>query len=286
MEPQLDLDLLRTFIAAAEGMSFAKAAAAVRRSPPAISMQIQRLEAQLGKKLFERDTRNIALTGAGETLLSHARRILRLHDEAVAAIRRPEVAGRVIIGAPDDYVSSLLPPALKAFSARFPRVEIEVVCAQSTVLGPMLAADEIDLAFVTRMRGVSGDFIRLEPMVWVADAVSEIWMRRPVPIALYEPRSVARIHALKALDAAGIAYRARYTSPSLLGLIAVVEAGLAVAALAACSAPSEALILGAAHGLPAPAPLEILLSRSAASRRPPCDALAETIAEVVGRQRG
>jgi DNA-binding transcriptional LysR family regulator len=174
-------------------------------------MQIQRLEAQLGKKLFERDTRNLALTGAGETLLSHARRLLRLHDEAVAAIRRPEVAGRVTIGAPDDYISSLLPPALKAFSARFPRVEIEVVCAQSTVLAPLLAANEIDLAFISRMRGVSGEFIRLEPMVWVGDAPSEAWTRKPVPVALYEPRSVARRHAVKALDGAGIAYRARYT---------------------------------------------------------------------------
>ena len=84
---------------------------------------------------------------------------------------RPEVTGRVVLGAPDDYVSSLLSPVLRRFSNLYPHVEIEIVCAQSTALAPMLADNKIDLAFVTRDRKLRGEFVRSEPMVWVGASV-------------------------------------------------------------------------------------------------------------------
>lgn len=278
MDPRIDLDLLRTFVAAVDGLSFARAAQVVHRSPAAVSMQIRRLEETLGAVLFERDTRNIRPTPAAEILLGYARRMLRLHDQAVEAIRRPDVAGKVTVGAPDDYALSLLPGPLRRFAGLFPRVEVEVVCAQTPLLLPMLDAGTVDLAFVSRTRGVTGDLIRVEPMVWVAAPGSAVLGRSPLPVALYEAGSPARIRPVAALDAAGIAYRAAYSSPSLLGLLAMVEADLAVAALARCSAPGTVDILDRRHGLPPIADLEVVLARSAASARPACDALAEIIA--------
>jgi DNA-binding transcriptional LysR family regulator len=151
---QLDHVLLRTFVACVDTMSFARAAQRVNRSPATISSQIARLEAEVGTLLFVRDTRNLALTRAGEQMEAHARRILRLHDEAVEAFRKPDVAGSIRIGAPEDYVANILPPVLRRFSLSFPKVEIKVVCAQSTVLVPQVRNGEIDLAVVTRYRGL------------------------------------------------------------------------------------------------------------------------------------
>ena len=275
MHPEFDVDLLRTFVAVVEAGSFTRAATTVHRSQAAVSMQIKRLEAMLGTTLFARNTRNLALTRPGNTLLEYARRVIDLHEEAWSAIVRPEVTGRVVLGAPDDYVSSLLSPVLRRFSNLYPHVEIEIVCAQSTALAPMLADNKIDLAFVTRDRKLRGEFVRSEPMVWVgASDDPPVLAASPLPVGLYEPGCVARIHTLAALDSARIRYRAAYSSASLLGLVATVDAGLAVIALTRCSVPSRLAVLGEAQGLPKIEPLEIVVARSAKSDRPTCDYLA------------
>ncbi|MEX3932014.1 LysR substrate-binding domain-containing protein [Paraburkholderia phymatum] len=275
MHPEFDVDLLRTFLAVVEAGSFTKAAVSVHRSQAAVSMQIKRLERMLGTTLFARDTRNLSLTRPGNTLLEYARRVIDLHEEAWSAIVRPEVTGRVVLGAPDDYVSSLLSPILRRFSNLYPHVEIEIVCAQSTALAPMLADNKIDLAFVTRDRKLRGEFVRSEPMVWVgASADTPVLNVSPLPVGLYEPGCVARSNTLAALDRARIRYRAAYSSASLSGLVATVDAGLSVIALARCSVPSRLAILGAEQGLPTIEPLDIVVARSAKSDRPTCDYLA------------
>jgi DNA-binding transcriptional LysR family regulator len=237
MHPEFDVDLLRPFVAVVENGSFTKASVSVHRSQAAVSMQIKRLETMLGTTLFARNTRNLSLTRPGNTLLEYARRVLALHEEAWSAMVRPEVTGRVVLGAPDDYVSSLLSPVLRRFSNLYPHVEIEIVCAQSTSLAPMLADNRIDLAFVTRDRKLRGEFVRSEPMVWVGASVeTPVLAVSPLPVGLYEPGCVARQHTLAALDGARIRYRAAFSSASLMGLVATVDAGLSVIALtiAAC----------------------------------------------------
>lgn len=277
MTPDLDPDVLKTFVAVAELGSFTKAAQVVFRSQAAVSMQIKRLESTMGKPLFVRDTRNLLLTRAGETLLEYARRIRALQDEAWAAVARPEISGHVTLGGPDDYIASLLPPVLRRFSSMYPAVEIKVICAQSTALAPMLENNLIDLAFVTRDRSLrlNGDFIRREPMLWVGNPDEpRVWQTPPLPVALYEPGCTARANAVAALDRAGLPYRAAYSSASMLGLIAVLDAGLAVAALARCSIPNRLSVLDGRYELPQVEPLDIVVARSAKSNRATCDFLA------------
>jgi DNA-binding transcriptional LysR family regulator len=280
VNPEFDIDLLRSFVAVVDAGSFTKAAAHVHRSQAAVSMQIKRLEAMLGTTLFARNTRSLALTRPGNTLLEYARRSLALQEEAWSAIVRPEVTGRVVLGAPDDYVSSLLSPVLRRFATLYPRVEIEIVCAQSTALAPMLADNKIDLAFVTRDHKLRGEFVRSEPMVWVGASVdTPVLAVSPLPVGLYEPGCLARQHTLVALDAARIRYRAAFSSASLMGLVATVDAGLSVIALTRCSVPSRLAILGDAQGLPKIAPLDIVVARSAKSDRPTCDYLAQQMVQ-------
>src|SRR5258708_12089573 len=112
MHPEFDVDLLRTFVAVVEAGSFTKASVTVHRSQAAVSMQIKRLERMLGTTLFTRDTRNLALTRPGNTLLEYARRMLDLHEEAWSAIARPDVTGRTLLPPPHDSASPPLPPDL------------------------------------------------------------------------------------------------------------------------------------------------------------------------------
>ncbi|SIT49930.1 Transcriptional regulator [Paraburkholderia piptadeniae] len=275
----LDLDVLAMFVAIADTGSFVRGATLVHRSQSALSMQIRSLEAALGKPLFIRGPRSVTLTPDGQTLLAYARRMLALRDEAWASVVHPDVKGRVAIGVPDDYASSLLPSVLRNFSATYPKVEIQVVGLPSNALAPLLKDNKIDLACVTRVKGLAGEFIRLEPMVWAGTSAAgrEVWKERPLPIAVFGTGSVARANALQALERAKIAYRTSYESPSLMGLFSMVDAGLAVAPLARCAVPERFVTLGRPHGLPKLPELEIILARSARSNRPPCDYLAEQI---------
>lgn len=282
--PQLNLSQLRTFVAAAEQSSFIGAADIVHRSQAAISMQIMKLEASVGQPLFVRHTRRIALTLAGETLLPYARHLLRIENEAVAALLTQEVKGRVVLGAPDDYVSSLLTPVLERFSKMFLQVEIELVCLQSTLLGPMLRKGTVDLAFVTRSEELDGVFIRREPVVWVGAEKHAAWKKSPLPVALYESGSVVRAHTLAALEKWAKPYRATYSSPSLLGILAMVEAGLAVAALAECSVPPHLTRLGKVERFPPITPLDIVLIKGRKSDSPAVEFLANEIVANLGGQ--
>ncbi|CAM2150719.1 MULTISPECIES: LysR substrate-binding domain-containing protein [Paraburkholderia] len=286
----LDLDVLAMVVAVADAGSFVRGAALVHRSQAALSMQIRALEETLGKPLFIRAPRNVTPTPDGHTLIAYARRMLALRDEAWATLAHPEVTGRVSIGMPDDYASSLLPPVLRKFSANWPKVEIQVVGLPSSALAPLVRENKIDLACITgttgtsSARGLSGEFIRFEPMVWAGPPAAataaigrEVWRERPLPIALFSAGSVARANAIQALERARITYRTSYESPSLMGLCSMVAAGLAVAPLARCAVPETFATLGRPHGLPDLPELEVVLARSASSNRPPCDFLAEQI---------
>lgn len=156
----LDHDVLATVVAVAETGNMTRAAEAVNRSQSAVSMQIKSLEDALGRQLFVRRPRSIVLTREGEVLLGFARRMLALRDEAWAAVVRPEVTGKVVIGVPDDYASSLLPSVLKKFSASYPKVEIQVIGLPSSALAPLLKDSTVDLVCGTRIKGLSGDFVR------------------------------------------------------------------------------------------------------------------------------
>src|SRR3546814_10277260 len=113
-------------------------------------MQVQRLESAVGTPLFIRNGRRLVLTRAGCTLLEYARRLLDLRTEAWQAVVRPDIEGNVILGVPEDYASALLQPVLRRFSAMYPSISVEIVCAASTVLAPLLADSSIDVAFVTQ----------------------------------------------------------------------------------------------------------------------------------------
>ena len=105
----LDLDLLRTFVAVADLNTFAAAAAAVCRTQSAVSQQMQRLEQLVGKELFARHGRNKLLTEHGIQLLGYARKILRFNDEACSSLMFSNLQGVLTIGASDQSADTILP---------------------------------------------------------------------------------------------------------------------------------------------------------------------------------
>lgn len=124
----LDIDLLRTFVTIADIGNFTRAAERLGRTQSTISLQLKRLEDELGHRLFERNARNVRLTSDGELLLTYARTILRINDEAVSRITEPDLEGLVRLGTPEDFATSYLPAVLSRFARAHPRIALDVRC--------------------------------------------------------------------------------------------------------------------------------------------------------------
>ena len=292
----LDMDVLRTFVTGFELGSFARAADRLGRSQSAVSTQLRKLEDQVGQPLVQKSGRGLALTTAGESLLSYAKRLLELNDEAVASVRGAEVEGWARLGLPQDFAESWLPPVLSRFAQAHPRVRVEVQVDRSLPLAEKVLKGELDIALVW------GSDVKA-PHTERLTEVSMAWIGRPewpglkglgaepVPLAAFAPPCVFRSAAIEALDSAGIPWRLVFTTPSLSGLWAAAEGGLGITARTTVGMPKGLAVLDApAVGLPAlpPVPLTLLRSEAepAAAVARLTDILMETIEESVGGAGG
>lgn len=275
MTRPLDLDLLKTLVAVAESGSFSLAGQRVGRSQSAVSMQIQKLEATLGKPLLLRQTKGVTPTPVGTDLLAYARRLLTISDEAWASVTRPEESGVVRLGIPEDY-AMLLPETLERFGREFPKVTVELACEPTISLTRAIKETRIDLAIVTRFAEFPAEVMRREPMVWLASARHAVWEKDPLPVALFQT-CAARANILTALSEADRPFRCTYSSASLAGMITIVQAGLAVAGVARCSAPHNLQVVGEAEGLPPIPGLEIGLLRSSQANSGATQRLSEAM---------
>ena len=284
--PDLQIDWMRAFVAVVDAGSLSAAAPLLHRSQSAVSMQIKKLESALGRPVLSRGPRHLQLTAAGEELLSYARRMLELQAETQAVLFGPPLEGRVRLGVPDDYASSYLTPVLRSFAGRHQGVEIELTCEQSTSLIPKVMRGDLDLALVSRDKPQRGYFLFQEPLVWVGSPQFEVWRKTPLPIAVYESGSMARIETLAALGAKKRAYRVVYHSSSLVGQVAAVESGLAVAVLTRCSVPAHLQVLQnlpKEYDLPGLATMEVAVLRSKVSKRSRAvDAMYELFSQTLG----
>lgn len=231
MQPTFDIDVLRTVIAFAETGSFTKAAERVHRTQSAVSMQMRRLEKQVGRPLFERQGREMVLTTDGRTLVSFGRRILKIHEEAVGSFIAPKLTGTIKVGTPDDYALSLLPTLFSRFAETYPDVHLEVHCATSEQLREDLRAHNLDVAIMTcndEAEAAEGIVLAQDPVVWVTSETHDAQSQRPLPLALFREPCQFRRWGCEALDRAGIPYRVAYSSANMYALFGAVLAGLAV----------------------------------------------------------
>ncbi|WP_341644651.1 LysR family transcriptional regulator [Thauera sp. SDU_THAU2] len=203
--PDLQVDWLKCFVAVVDAGSLSSAAPELHRSQSAVSMQLKKLEAAVGRQLLVRGPRQHQLTPDGQVLLGYARRILDLHAEAQTAFHGEELAGRVRLGVPDDYAATYLTPVLKRFAPRHGNVEIELDCEQSTSLIPRVEKGELDLALISRDHARRGTLLFHEPMVWVGSPQFDAWRRDPLPIAVYEHTSLAKRSAINSWACRGAA---------------------------------------------------------------------------------
>lgn len=253
MVAQLDIDVLRNFIAIADMTVMSRAAKQVGRTQAALSQQVRKLEDAVQQPLMIRSGRGIKLTVHGERLLAHAQKIIRAHDEAVSEMTGVSLSGRVRFGCPDDYARVFLLGLLQSFARQHPQVFVEVVCAPTPRLLERMKDQALDIAIISQPDSAERDrFLRCEPFVWVASKGSDAFRLDPLQLALSDPDALDHLAATSSLERAGRDYRIAYASGSVVGLLAVVRSGQAITVLTQTGVPPDLQILPpAASGLPA-----------------------------------
>ncbi|HEX7841437.1 MAG TPA: LysR substrate-binding domain-containing protein [Kofleriaceae bacterium] len=264
----LDLDVLRTLVFAVDLGGFARAARRVGRTQSAVSLQMRRLEESAGQPLFTRAGRSFALTTAGEQVLGYARRLLAINDEAVAAVRGTRLACPVRLGVLADFAETWLPQVLARFARTHPTARLEVQVDRRIAMLDALDRGRLDLALVfeaDRPRGVRlGDL----PMAWIAPRGSRWASGSVLPLVLFEAPCVFRTAALAALDRAGIPWHVAFTSQSLTGIWAAVDAGLGVTVRTPVGVPRGLQVVDPVAGLPALPSTELWLLDASDSGSP------------------
>ena len=283
--PLLDNDILRTFVAIAETRNFSTAAEVVFRTPSAVSMQIKKLEEQLNATLFIRDARSVTLTAQGELLLTYARRMLALSNEAVARFLMPELSGVVKLGAPEGVGEHLLPSVLKSFASLYPAIMIDVTVESSANLRKRLDEQRLDLILFNSTRSIDiGEVVFTDRLVWAGTKCGTAHLRDPLPLSIWEDGCVWRGEALSRLEAAGRAYRVAYLSAHTMAQRAAISADLAIAPLPRSYVRPDMVVLGDKEGLPDLGSFDIRLAigeRASGPIRAVADSIRGAFAEFV-----
>jgi DNA-binding transcriptional LysR family regulator len=225
----IDPELLRFFLAVAETRNFTAAAARLGSRQSAVSQKIARLETQLDRRLFIRDTHSVTLTVQGATLLPYARDVLTASLRFGHFVQGRQMRGRVRFGISEDFALAGLTGVLSAFRRQHADIELELTIGLSGFLHEYYDAGRLDVIFAKRQKNSPrGRTVWRESLVWIGPANIYPDPDKPLPLILYPPPSITRTLALDALTAAGREWKIVCTSSSVNGLRAGALAGLGI----------------------------------------------------------
>ncbi|RKE36799.1 LysR family transcriptional regulator [Paraburkholderia sp. BL23I1N1] len=252
MTRDLDSSLLRAFVTVAETGAVGVAAARLARTQAAVSMQLRRLEDELGQRLLDRSPRGVQLTEAGHLLLPFAHTILGAGADARRALSAGQVSGTVRLGMLEDIAVGRLPRALRRFSIAYPQVALEIVVDTSSALSNRLADGGLDVVVGDPALVDSVPLLTwTQPLFWVGARGFSRDVDAALPVVAFGGTCLWQQQVLAALRRAGIAWRIVCTSTSLPAVQSAVEAGLGVSVLLDGNIRSESMrVLGQADGLP------------------------------------
>src|SRR5262249_31131426 len=185
MNRTLSIDFLRTFVAIADAGTFAAAAERVGRTVSAVSLQIDRLEEQVGPALFQKFGRRVEATSAGLQLLDLARTILHATDSALIAMTSDRLSGTVRLGVLHDVIEAAATTVLADFMTTHPEARIEVVVDTGQALIDAMEAGKLDqaIAFQVNTR-LPRDTLGLVPRRWVGNPQRGPNAERPLPLVM------------------------------------------------------------------------------------------------------
>jgi DNA-binding transcriptional LysR family regulator len=280
MPRNLDLTALRSFVTVAETGGVTKAAGQLHLTQSAVSMQLKRLEESLGLSLLDRSGRGIALTQQGELLLSYAKRLMTLNDEAWGRLTSDDFEDEIVLGVPHDIVYPHIPKVLKRFAVEFPRVKVQLVSSYTLDLKQKLEQGKADIILGTEVECPAGAVsIGTANLHWFCAEDGRVWKKQPLALA-YENLCLFRHLAVEALDTAGIPWELVVDTQHVKTVEASVSADFAVHARLKGTQPADWIVVPEEAGLPQLPEFHITLQKGGATNPVLVDRLAELVADA------
>ncbi|VVE34369.1 LysR family transcriptional regulator [Pandoraea soli] len=251
----IDVRLLRYFIAVAETGHMTRAAERLGIGQPPLSQQIRVLESQLGVTLFERLPRGMALTDAGQAFLGDAYEVVRKLDQAVDDVRRVAagIKGRLSVGLTSSAaLHPFVPTVIRTFRSDAPAVSLMLDESSTSELLDGLRDGHLDVAFVRQPQGDTAQIVFVpvleEPMVLAVPSAHPLALtgragKAAVPMTaiatqkliLYRRRTGQGLYdaIIAACHGAGFSPNIEQEAPRLLTTLSLVAAGLGVSVVPA-----------------------------------------------------
>jgi DNA-binding transcriptional LysR family regulator len=235
MKLHLDTITLEMFIAIADTKSFSMASQIVGRTQPAVSLQIKKLEVQLGCKLLERSGSKINLTTNGEIFLSFATGVIKSQLELQSVLSNKNLKQfKLRVGMPEDIAAIYLGNILKSLHKLYPDLDLTINCDLTLNILQSFNNGEYDIAIIKDDQDFSKIYsnhveIWIEPLLWIADENYTIKDKASL-IVSPEP-CIYRAKAINILSKNGIPWNIQYTTHSLAGKVAALNACFGICAL-------------------------------------------------------
>ncbi|MGO4706034.1 LysR substrate-binding domain-containing protein [Microvirga sp. 2MCAF38] len=260
MARNLDVGLLRAFVAVVDAGGMTAATGVLNLTQAAVSQQIKRLEDTFGEVLITRERRGLKLTSAGERLFGRAKRLLALNDEIWTEMTTPLYEGEIRLGIPSDIVNTYLPRFLKGFAQAYPKVRVSLRCTSSVKLLDLLKAGQVDLTLTTELKcGPDGENLVVDRLVWVGARGGEAQWQRPLPVSIGCSDCAFRTPIREVLQRAGIEWWNTSELTNTEAQVATTAADIAVMATLSSTVPSSLEVLGKDSGLPLLPPFSVNL---------------------------
>lgn len=221
-------EIIRTVVTIAEAGGFSKAAEKLGLSQPAITAQIKRLQVLVGGAVFERTTAGVTLTGRGQLVVEHARKILAANDQILSLGGAVKNRQPIRVGMTTLYVDALLAMWTES-EVPYPT---NIYCDQSEEILKGVTDGYLDLACCINPRAAQSDVIAEwdEHFTWVRNPDFYLRHEQPVPLVAWAGNSTEH-PMIRALENAGVPYHVVFTSPDNHARLAAVAAGLGITAL-------------------------------------------------------
>jgi DNA-binding transcriptional LysR family regulator len=245
---QISLDSLRIFVIIVEQGGFARAGDIVGRSQPAISLQMKKLESQLGRSLFNKEGQRYVANSQGRWLYEKAKQMLALSDDIFSHMNQESLSGQIRLGIPSEFASLLLPSLIGEFAKQYPDISLVVTSNLSRNLLDENHRKDFDviLALVEDKQAFSSLSTAKhwvsDPLVWVGDS-HHLPDPQHINLVLAANGCVYRSRVIHALKQQTLPWRITYTNSDLGGLSAAMQQGLGITALAKRSVPDNLQVL-------------------------------------------
>ena len=254
-----DLEQLRTLAAVIEAGSLTAAAPRVFLSQSSVSEQIRKLEERAGQSLLTRSKAGVLPTEAGTRLLTYARRILALSDEAFRDLHGESLQGELRLAVTDYFRPGDLTRLLGRLGESYPKVRLNVSILKSDALRLAYANGEFDVGLAMNITGATSaakggakaPVIRRESLAWLGAAGMRLARGEPVRLLALPDTCSLHQYTVALLRRRRVPYVLAHVASGVAGLQSALAAGLGVACLNESALCDGVVRLAAPHGLPA-----------------------------------